>query len=150
LLLDGGRDRDGNRDAPRANLEDGMSYDDWSECADPGYDPGPGYTACRGCGEEYPSEELGAEWCCSDECREDYENGDAESFGPDYFDAPRFTGEPGFANPGGNSALRAASAANPRSLPCPNCGAANRLTPADKARGYQCDPCADRAEMGGY
>jgi len=55
-------------------------------------------------------------------------------------------GEPDFADPGGNSALRASSKTNPRNLPCPNCGAANRLTPADRARGYQCDACADRAE----
>jgi hypothetical protein len=55
-----------------------------------------------------------------------------------------------FADPGGNSALRAASESNPRNLPCPTCGEPNRLTPADKARGYQCDPCADRAERGGY
>lgn len=54
-----------------------------------------------------------------------------------------------FANPG--SALRNASARNPRNLPCPTCGAPNRLTPADKARGYQCDACADRDEgRGGY
>ncbi len=51
-----------------------------------------------------------------------------------------------FADPGGRSALRAASRSNPRNLPCPNCGAPNRLTPADRARGYQCDSCADRAE----
>lgn len=55
-----------------------------------------------------------------------------------------------FADPGGNSALRAASKRNPRNLPCPSCGAKNRLTPADRARGYQCDSCADRAERGGY
>jgi hypothetical protein len=55
-----------------------------------------------------------------------------------------------FANPGGNSALRAANARNPRIHPCPNCGGKNRLTPADVARGYQCDPCADRDERGGY
>lgn len=55
-----------------------------------------------------------------------------------------------FADPGGNSALRAASARNPRNLPCPTCGAPNRLTPADVARGYQCDTCADRAESGGF
>lgn len=54
-----------------------------------------------------------------------------------------------FADPGGNSALRAASGVNPRNLPCPTCGEPNRLTPADKRRGYQCDGCADRAE-GGY
>lgn len=51
-----------------------------------------------------------------------------------------------FADPGGKSALRASSKRNPRNLPCPNCGKPNRLTPADKARGYQCDTCADRAE----
>lgn len=54
--------------------------------------------------------------------------------------------EPEFADPGGRSALRASSRRNPRNLPCPNCGAKNRLTPADRARGYQCDSCADRAE----
>jgi len=55
-----------------------------------------------------------------------------------------------FADPGGRSALRAASRSNPRNLPCPNCKAPNRLTPADRAKGYQCDACADRAEGGGY
>jgi hypothetical protein len=55
-----------------------------------------------------------------------------------------------FADPGGNSALRAATATNPRNLPCPNCEQPNKLTPADKARGYQCDACADRDERGGY
>jgi len=53
-----------------------------------------------------------------------------------------------FADPGGRSALRAASKRNPRNLPCPTCGAKNRLTPADRARGYQCDYCADKAERG--
>jgi len=51
-----------------------------------------------------------------------------------------------FADPGGHSALRAASADNPRNRPCPSCGAENSLTPADVARGYQCDRCADAAE----
>lgn len=69
-------------------------------------------------------------------------------YGFDYFDAPEFTDEPAFADPDGNSALRAATKRNPRNLPCPTCGKANRLTPADKARGYQCDECADRAEDG--
>jgi hypothetical protein len=54
-----------------------------------------------------------------------------------------------FADPGGRSALRASSRTNPRNLSCPNCGAKNVLTPADRARGYQCDSCADRAERGG-
>jgi hypothetical protein len=53
-----------------------------------------------------------------------------------------------FADPGGNSALRAATKSNPRNLPCPNCGRKNRLTPADRARGYQCDSCANEAERG--
>lgn len=51
-----------------------------------------------------------------------------------------------FADPGGRSALRAASRSNPRNLPCPVCLVPNRLTPRDKQLGYQCDPCADRAE----
>ena len=55
-----------------------------------------------------------------------------------------------FADPGGRSALRAASPDNPRNLPCPTCEKPNRLTPADQARGYQCDSCADQVEHGGY
>ena len=51
-----------------------------------------------------------------------------------------------FADPGGRSALRAATADNPRNLPCPTCHAPNRLTPRDRALGYQCDDCADSAE----
>lgn len=66
-----------------------------------------------------------------------------------YFDEDRDDRDIQFADPGGNSALRAASKSNPRNLPCPSCGAKNRLTPADRARGYQCDRCADRDE-GGY
>lgn len=55
-----------------------------------------------------------------------------------------------FADPGGRSALRAATRTNPRNRPCPTCGRANRLTPKDVALGYQCDACADRAERGGF
>ena len=55
-----------------------------------------------------------------------------------------------FADPGGKSALRAATKNNPRNLSCPNCGAKNRLTPADRAQGYQCDRCADQTEHDGY
>jgi hypothetical protein len=51
-----------------------------------------------------------------------------------------------FANPGGRSALRAAGKGNPRNLPCPTCKKPNRLTPADRRQGYQCDECADREE----
>ncbi len=66
--------------------------------------------------------------------------GDEDDFDEDYDD------EPMFADPGGRSALRAASDDNPRDQPCPNCGSSNRLTPADVALGYQCDTCADSAE----
>jgi hypothetical protein len=55
-----------------------------------------------------------------------------------------------FANPGGRSALRAARRGNPRNLPCPSCRQPNRLTPADRRLGYQCDDCADRDEGGGF
>lgn len=55
-----------------------------------------------------------------------------------------------FADPGGESALRAATPENPRDLPCPDCGAPNRLTPKDVALGYCCDACADRNEGGDY
>ena len=51
-----------------------------------------------------------------------------------------------FKDPGGKSALRASSKRNPRNLPCPTCKQPNRLTPKDKALGYQCDACADRDE----
>jgi len=59
-----------------------------------------------------------------------------------------YSDEPGFADPGGTSALRASTRNNPRNLPCPTCKQPNRLTPADASRGYQCDSCADRAEQG--
>jgi len=121
---------------------------------EPGHGPGPCYTPCTVCGTKHPAEELDDEDCCSDECRSDYEDGEGSryeerSYGPDYFDHPEFTGEPEFADPGGSSALRASGPGNPRNLPCPTCGVPNRLTPADRARGYQCDACADRDERGG-
>ena len=53
-----------------------------------------------------------------------------------------------FADPGGNSALHPATKGNPRNLPCPTCGAKNVLTPKDRAKGYQCDRCADALERG--
>jgi predicted RNA-binding Zn-ribbon protein involved in translation (DUF1610 family) len=78
-----------------------------------------------------------------------------------------------FADPGGNSALRASTGTtcprrscgkrvgrthdfcshcgqelNPRKHPCPECGAKNVLTTQDKRIGYRCDACADRAERG--
>ncbi len=54
----------------------------------------------------------------------------------------------GFADPGGNSALRAATKDNPRDQPCPNCETPNVLTRIDVERHYQCDACANQLEMG--
>lgn len=54
-----------------------------------------------------------------------------------------------FQDPGGVSALRAATRRNPRNLPCPTCSQPNRLTLKDRALGYQCDSCADADETGG-
>jgi hypothetical protein len=45
-----------------------------------------------------------------------------------------------------HSALVAANRRNPRNQPCPTCGEPNRLSEADRRRGYQCDECADREE----
>ncbi len=55
-----------------------------------------------------------------------------------------------FADAYGRSALRAATANNPRNRPCPNCGRPNTLTPRDVNLGYQCDRCADQAEGAGW
>lgn len=67
-------------------------------------------------------------------------------YSPDEWD-PIETSER-FADPGGTSALRAATPTNPRNRPCPTCGAPNRLTPKDVALGYRCDRCADAVERG--
>ena len=55
-----------------------------------------------------------------------------------------------FADPFGNSALRAVTKNNPRIFPCPTCHSPDRLTQKDIDRSYQCDRCADRDERGGY
>lgn len=86
----------------------------------------------------------------------DYEDEDEfegdEDFDDDSEDFDEWSAEEGdeFADPGGRSALRAASPSNPRIHPCPTCGAENVLTLKDVKLGYQCDGCADRAEGGGY
>ena len=49
-----------------------------------------------------------------------------------------------FADPGGDSALRAGK----RTRRCPTCKKPRKLTPKDVALGYQCDGCADRLERG--
>ena len=56
----------------------------------------------------------------------------------------RYSGE--FRDPRGGSALRTATADNPRIHPCPTCGRKNALTPRDVRLGYQCDACADAQE----
>ena len=66
----------------------------------------------------------------------------------DYYDDNDLIDGVGFADPSGNSALRVSSCSNPRNLPCPTCGEPNRLTPADKRAGYQCDACANQCEGG--
>jgi len=68
---------------------------------------------------------------------------DMESFGPNY--GYTYEDEIEFANPGGNSALRAGN----KEFPCPTCHRENMLTAADVQLGYQCDMCADAAEYGG-
>jgi predicted RNA-binding Zn-ribbon protein involved in translation (DUF1610 family) len=65
---------------------------------------------------------------------------------PDYEDDEYWRQD--FADPGGGSALRAATPDNPRIHPCPTCGRDNMLTPKDVALHYQCDHCADAAEGG--
>ena len=55
-----------------------------------------------------------------------------------------------FADPGGESALRAETSSNPRIFDCPQCRHPNMLTPLDKALGYVCDRCAGMNEGPGY
>jgi hypothetical protein len=74
--------------------------------------------------------------------RRSFRNDDYE---PDYDDYDR---GPCFADPGGNSALRAATKGNPRNRSCPTCKRRRMLTPADVALGYQCDYCANKTERG--
>lgn len=76
---------------------------------------------------------------------------DQDLFDEDEDEVLDFDGSPlRFQDPGGNSALRAASGTNPRNLPCPKCGREDMLTPRDRSLGYICNPCADQAERGGF
>lgn len=82
-----------------------------------------------------------------DEEMDDYVDEEVEDFDfPDPYDDDYPIDGVGFADPGGRSALRAATPDNPRDQPCPQCGAQNVLTPIDVSRHYVCDRCADRAE----
>ena len=51
-----------------------------------------------------------------------------------------------FRDPGGRSALHPGT----RIYACPTCGKPRALTAKDRAKGYQCDTCADAAERGGW
>lgn len=76
---------------------------------------------------------------------------DEDEYYPGEGDEPDVNGEyirREFADPGGRSALRAATKSNPRIYPCPTCGKPNRLTLKDVRLKYQCDQCSDLAEMG--
>lgn len=84
---------------------------------------------------------------CSSECKDDSDDEDRLAEALDEAEA-EFDGEDDFADPGGRSALRAATPDNPRDQPCPSCGEPNRLTPKDVALSYVCDQCADHAERG--
>lgn len=53
-----------------------------------------------------------------------------------------------FADPGGDSALRASGPGNPRVYACPTCKEPGVLTGQDIDRGYQCDRCARAVERG--
>lgn len=74
----------------------------------------------------------------------DYEEDYEDDYEEDFDDEDDF--DLNFADPGGRSALRAATPDNPRIHPCPTCGAPDRLTQKDVNLGYQCDTCADRDE----
>ena len=76
-----------------------------------------------------------------------YDYDDCDDYDRDYDDD--LIDGVGFADEGGNSSLRAATASNPRNLPCPSCGEEDRLTALDVKRHYQCNACADRCERGG-
>lgn len=103
---------------------DGHEYDDFEDSWAPEWE-----AFCDECGKGINKPGL-----CRD-CDDDYDDDDYQD-------------ECHFADPGGRSALRAETYNNPRNLPCPSCDEPNRLTPADRARGYQCDTCADMAERG--
>lgn len=112
------------------------------------------------CGDEMVISANSGDWACPDcdleatdcECDDVSERDDGRGYHGMYDDLDddyRIDGV-GFADPGGNSSLRAATRNNPRNLPCPTCGRPNMLTPIDVAHHYQCDRCADALEFGGY
>ncbi len=99
---------------------------------------------CAGCDEQMEEGEdvkvVGRETLCEG-CAEDQEefDGDEEDYQIDGV---------GFADPGGESSLRAETESNPRNLPCGDCEEPDRLTPADVRAGLRCDACANQEERG--
>lgn len=85
-----------------------------------------------------------------DTMREEMSEEEWEEFVESQMDREYYGDDEGldFADPGGTSALRAATKDNPRNQPCPDCGAEDALTPEDVTLGYCCDRCADRKERG--
>jgi hypothetical protein len=77
-----------------------------------------------------------------EDCDEDEDYGCTED---DDCNCMRCTGGAPFRDPGGESSLRAGELKHP----CPTCRWPNKLSDADKARGYQCDGCAKAQEHGG-
>jgi len=112
---------------------------------------GPKFKECAGCYHEYHEDDLTkhpdiGDYFCG-ECYQEVEDDRRAERSDPHSDHYQIDGV-GFADPGGDSALRAETPANPRNLPCPTCGEPNRLTPLDKQRGYQCDACANQLERG--
>jgi len=115
-------------------------------------------TQCVGCEREF-TDDL---YCCCDDAAEQdgpgHENGYCKECCPQHgtdpvMDEDEFEDflveddeddEIMFADPGGESALRAGV----REFPCPNCLEPNRLTAEDVRLGYQCDRCSDQQERG--
>ena len=87
-----------------------------------------------------------------EEVYNDREEGYDDEEDPDYGDSRDYDDMDDdrmhFSDPGGRSALRAATPDNPRIHTCPTCGHPDRLTAADVSSGYQCDRCADAMERG--
>ena len=82
-----------------------------------------------------------------EDCDEDEDCDEGEAYGcaeDDDCNCDRCTGGAPFRDPGGTSSLRAGELKHP----CPSCRWPNRLSDADKARGYQCNRCADAQERG--
>lgn len=108
---------------------------------------------CEYCSEEFVPDDhtrlftgKGTEEFCSEECHSEWLD-DMNINNHEDIDDYLIDGV-GFADPGGESALRAETPSNPRNLPCPTCGEPNRLTPLDRKAGYHCNSCANRIERG--